>query len=80
MPPTEVLPGITTRYIGKCSTENRNHAVREMLQKERQARELAEELAKRLELQSESRTNGDSENKGEGFIIEEAFEPPLHPI
>lgn len=52
----------------------------EMLQKERQARELAEELAKRLELQSESRTNGEAEHKGEGFIIEEAFEPPYDPV
>jgi hypothetical protein len=47
----------------------------EMLQKERQARELAEELAKRLELQSsEGKTNGHV--KAEGSVIEEAFEPP----
>jgi hypothetical protein len=53
----------------------------EMLQKERQARELAEELAKRLELQSsEPKTNGEAEHKGEGFIIEEAFEPPYDPV
>ena len=52
----------------------------EMLQKERQARELAEELAKRLELQSETKTNGESEHKGEGLIIEEAFEPPYDPV
>jgi hypothetical protein len=52
----------------------------EMLQKERQARELAEELAKRLESQSGLQTNGESEHKGEGFIIEEAFEPPYDPV
>ena len=53
----------------------------EMLQKERQARELAEELAKRLELQSsEPKTNGHEDSKPEGFIIEEAFEPPYDPV
>jgi len=47
-----------------------------MLQKERQARELAEEVAKRLELQtSESKANGHAKG-GDGSIIEEAFEPP----
>jgi hypothetical protein len=49
----------------------------EMLQKERQARELAEEAAKRLEsLQSEAKTNGHVETDDEGSIVEEAFEPP----
>ena len=53
----------------------------EMLQKERQARELAEELAKRLELQSsEPKTSGQKDNNVEGFIIEEAFEPPHDPV
>jgi chromosome segregation ATPase len=49
----------------------------EMLQKERQARELAEEAAKRLELlQSEPKTNGHVKSSDEGSIVEEAFEPP----
>jgi hypothetical protein len=52
----------------------------EMLQKERQARELAEEVAKRLELQSEARTNGQTKSNTEGSIIEEAFEPPLEAV
>ncbi len=48
----------------------------EMLHKERQARELAEEMAKRLELQTEARTNGHAKSSAEGSVIEEAFEPP----
>ena len=50
----------------------------EMLQQERQARELAEEAAKRLELlQSEPQPNGHIKSSDEGSIVEEAFEPPL---
>jgi hypothetical protein len=57
------------------SQSARMRDLEEMLQKERQARELAEELAKRLELQSsEGKTNGHV--KAEGSVIEEAFEPP----
>jgi hypothetical protein len=53
----------------------------EMLQKERQARELAEEAAKRLELlQSEAKANGDVKSSDEGSIVEEAFEPPAEAI
>jgi hypothetical protein len=47
----------------------------EMLEKERQARELAEDLAKRLELQSEAKTNGHIKGN-EGSVMEDAFEPP----
>jgi hypothetical protein len=50
----------------------------EMLQKEREARETAEELAKRLEQQSmESKVNGSAKRGTEGSIIEEAFDPQL---
>jgi len=53
----------------------------EMLQKERQARELAEEAAKRLELlQSEAKANGDVKSSDEGSIVEEAFEPPAEAV
>jgi hypothetical protein len=53
----------------------------EMLQKERQAREAAEEAAKRLELlQSEPKTNGHIKSDDEGSIVEEAFEPPVEII
>lgn len=49
----------------------------EMLQKERQARELAEEVAKRFELQSsELKTNGHTKPISGGSVMEEAFEPP----
>lgn len=46
-----------------------------MLQKERQARELAEELAKRLELQADAKTNGYAKGT-ENSVMEDAFEPP----
>lgn len=49
----------------------------ELLQKERHAREVAEEVAKRLELQNEANTNGEHKVNGEGSVIEEAFEPPV---
>ncbi|CZR58723.1 probable VPS64 Vacuolar protein sorting [Phialocephala subalpina] len=49
----------------------------EMLYKERQAREMAEEVAKRLEQQSDAKTNGVPKASGEGSVIEEAFEPPI---
>lgn len=52
----------------------------EMLQKERQAREQAEEIAKKLEQQSEARANGDTKAHDEGSIIEEAFEPPTEAV
>lgn len=48
----------------------------EMLQKERQARELAEDNAKRLELQSEAKVDVGAKTSDEGSVIEEAFEPP----
>jgi hypothetical protein len=51
----------------------------ELLQKERQARELAEEMAKRLELQSESKMNGEPKTL-EGSVVEEAFEPPAEVV
>ncbi|KAI9050397.1 hypothetical protein LZ554_005562 [Drepanopeziza brunnea f. sp. 'monogermtubi'] len=51
----------------------------EMLQKERQAREQAEEVAKRLESRSGTMTNGERTANEEGSIEEEAFEPPSEP-
>jgi hypothetical protein len=60
----------------EISTQNaRMHKLEEMLQKERQARELAEDLAKRLESQSSERNV--QEETSEGSILEEAFDPPL---
>ncbi len=49
----------------------------DMLQKEREARETAETLAKRLEIESSSsKMNGFAKIGMEGSILEEAFEPP----
>jgi hypothetical protein len=52
----------------------------EMLQKERQAREVAEELAKRLELQSETKVNGHAKTSTGVSVMEEAFEPPSESV
>ncbi|KAK2629746.1 hypothetical protein QTJ16_000566 [Diplocarpon rosae] len=51
----------------------------EMLQKERQAREQAEEVAKRFEELSEAKTNGETLDVEEGSVVEEAFDPPSEP-
>lgn len=48
----------------------------EMLQKEREAREAAEQLAKRLEDDAQSRANGSVHPTIEDSTLEEAFEPP----
>lgn len=48
----------------------------EQLAKEREARELAEERAKELQLQSETISNGIRKAVAGGSVIEEAFEPP----
>ncbi|KAI9641156.1 hypothetical protein NHQ30_010586 [Ciborinia camelliae] len=63
------------------SQSARMRDLEDMLQKERQARETAEEMAKRLELQTpESNMNGSVKSGTEGSIIEDAFEPPLEDI
>lgn len=49
----------------------------ERLQKERQAREAAEELAKRLEGDAQLRVNGTSGSHAEDTTLEEVFEPPV---
>ncbi|ROW13634.1 hypothetical protein VPNG_04502 [Cytospora leucostoma] len=48
----------------------------EMLQKEREAREAAEQLAKRLEDDAQSRANGSAKSFVDDPTLEEAFEPP----
>lgn len=48
----------------------------EMLQREREAREAAEQLAKRLEDDAQSRVNGSAHSVIEDSTLEEAFEPP----
>lgn len=49
----------------------------EMLLKEREAREAAEELAKRLEDDAHARMNGSANSKRDESILEDAFEPPI---
>lgn len=59
------------------SQSARMRDLEDMLQKERQARETAEEMAKRLELQTpEGNMNGRAKPGMDGSIIEDAFEPP----
>ena len=61
----------------EIDTQNaRMHELEEMLQKERQARELAEDLAKRLELQSSEKANGQVKSTSEGSILAETFDLP----
>ncbi|KAF7906704.1 hypothetical protein EAF00_000983 [Botryotinia globosa] len=63
------------------SQSARMRDLEEMLQKERQARETAEEMAKRLELQTPDKTlNGSARSGMEGSILEDAFEPPSDDI
>ncbi|TGO33300.1 hypothetical protein BHYA_0254g00150 [Botrytis hyacinthi] len=63
------------------SQSARMRDLEEMLQKERQARETAEEMAKLLELQTPDKTlNGSARSGMEGSILEDAFEPPSDDI
>ncbi|KAK6614140.1 FHA domain-containing protein [Botrytis cinerea] len=63
------------------SQSARMRDLEEMLQKERQARETAEEMAKRLELQApDNSLNGSARSGTEGLILEDAFEPPSDDI
>ncbi|KAF4624382.1 hypothetical protein G7Y89_g13789 [Cudoniella acicularis] len=80
--PSQIITLVEALASAKKEIDTQSARMRdleEMLQKERQARELAEELAKRLESQSEVKINGHAK-AGEGSIIEEAFEPPSEPI
>lgn len=59
------------------SQSARMRDLEEMLQRERRARELAEEIAKQLEQQSSlARANGHDENKTDGSMLDDTFEPP----
>lgn len=49
----------------------------DMLQRERQAREAAEEVAKRLEGDAQPRTNGTADPNAEDTTLRDAFEPTL---
>jgi len=71
-----LLEALTTAKKEIESQSERMRDLEEMLQKEREARQTAEELAKRLETAG-VHMNGVA--KG-GSIVEEAFEPPLEPL
>lgn len=50
----------------------------DMLQKEREAREAAEEVARRLEGDAQLRMNGNTKSHAEDTTLQEAFEPSEH--
>lgn len=64
------------------SQSTRMRDLEDMLHKERHARELAEELARRLEDAAAAKVNGVSHNSEQGIaeptlVLDEAFEPPV---
>ncbi|KAI1478204.1 hypothetical protein F4774DRAFT_411059 [Daldinia eschscholtzii] len=68
----------------KREIENQSSRMRDLeetLQKERRARELAEELARRLEEASNIKTNGTpAKSETQETALEEAFEPPIDEV
>ncbi|KAI0848479.1 hypothetical protein F5Y00DRAFT_238432 [Daldinia vernicosa] len=68
----------------KREIENQSSRMRDLeetLQKERRARELAEELARRLEETSNTQTNGvPVKSEAQETALEEAFEPPIDEV
>ncbi|TVY53553.1 Uncharacterized protein LCER1_G004823 [Lachnellula cervina] len=74
-PPSQIIKLAEDLANARKELDTQNARMRdleEMLQKERRAREFAEETAKRLELESEAKTNGHAK----GSVMEDAFEPP----
>jgi hypothetical protein len=81
-PNSQILNLVEALTAAKKEIDSQGARVRdleEMLRQEREARETAEMLAKRLELESAaSKMNGVAKG-GEGSIIEDAFDPPTEP-
>ena len=79
-PSSQIISLIEALAVAKKEIDAQSARMRdleEMLQKEREARETAEALAKRLELESSAaKMNGFAKGGMDGSIIEEAFEPP----
>lgn len=76
-PTSQIITLVEALASAKKEIDSQSLRLRDLellLQKERQARELAEDIAKRLELESEVRTNGHAEYSNQD--MEEAFEPP----
>ena len=80
VPTSQILSLVEELATAKKEIDAQNARMRDlenMLQKEREARETAETLAKRLEIESStSKMNGFAKGGMEGSILEEAFEPP----
>lgn len=58
----------------------RIHDLEEMLMKEKEAREAAEQMARQLQSQSETKINDQFKSGVEGSVVEEAFEPPSEAV
>lgn len=80
-PTSQIVTLVEALSSAKKELESQSARMRdleEMLQKERRARESAEEMARRFELQStDSNINGHAKGGVEGTLLEEAFEPPV---
>jgi len=78
-PTSQIILLVEELATAKKEIDAQNARMRDledMLQKEREARETAETLAKRLEIESSSKMNGFPKTGMGGSILEEAFEPP----
>lgn len=73
-----------TEALATARKEIEGHSARvreleETLKKEREAREVAEDLARRLEESALAKINGSAKANGDESVLEEAFEPPVEP-
>lgn len=79
-PTSQIISLVEALATAKKEIDAQNARMRDledMLQKEREARETAETLAKRLEIESSSsKMNGFAKGGMESSILEETFEPP----
>lgn len=79
-PTSQIISLVEALATAKKEIDAQNARLRDledMLQKEREARETAETLAKRLEIESSSsKMNGFAKGGMEGSFLEGAFEPP----
>jgi hypothetical protein len=79
-PTSQIISLVEALATAKKEIDAQNARMRDledMLQKEREARETAETLAKRLEIESySSKMNGFAKGGIEDSVLEEAFEPP----
>ncbi len=79
-PTSQIITLVEALAAAKKEIDTQSARVRdleEMLQKEREAREVAEEVAKRLESESRAKRDNHVNVHVGGSVIEEAFEPPI---